>query len=201
MLNFSISLSATVAAISIGATVVNADFSPYQIDSYGNYLKDNNSNCIRTGNWSKDNPIEKCGDQMPKPEPVAEVTPLPVPAPVDEPVVLTGSAVFKSGSSFLTPEGKTELEKMATELEFADIASIQVIGHADSSGPEKFNQELSEKRAAAVSDALLADGVIPQSLESRGMGETQPIADNSTPEGRAKNRRVEININALKNND
>jgi OOP family OmpA-OmpF porin len=194
MRNFKLSLGVVVAAMSMGTAVADTDLSPYWVDSYGNYVRDSNNNCIRTSSWPKDNPVAECGDNMP--EPVATVAPQATPALV--PVVLSGSAVFESGSNALTPESEKEVKQMASELESADIASIQVIGHTDSTGPEEFNQKLSEKRAAAVRDALIADGINPDIVESRGMGESQPVADNSTSQGRAKNRRVEININASK---
>jgi OmpA-OmpF porin, OOP family len=67
---------------------------------------------------------------------------------------------------------------------------VEVIGHTDSTGPEAYNQQLSERRAQAVADYLASKGV--SNLSIKGMGESQPVADNATREGRAMNRRVEI---------
>lgn len=201
MRSINASLSIIVAAILIGTSSAEADLSPYWVDSYGNYVRDSSGSCVRTSSWPKDNPVAECGDKVAEPEPVAtaeEPAPVEVSVPEPEPVVVKGSAGFESGSNSLTPEGKAEINRMAKELETADIASIVIIGHTDSSGPEEFNLKLSEKRAEAVREELIADGIDPNIVEARGMGETQPIADNSTVEGRAKNRRVEINVNASK---
>jgi outer membrane protein OmpA-like peptidoglycan-associated protein len=71
---------------------------------------------------------------------------------------------------------------------------VDVIGHTDSTGSEAYNQTLSESRASAVANYLNAEGVLQERLLVRGMGERYPVADNSTPEGRQLNRRVEIGI-------
>ena len=73
--------------------------------------------------------------------------------------------------------------------------SIKVIGHTDSVGSDEYNQALSERRASSVAAYLLSQGLAPNKLTSEGKGESQPVADNETDEGRAKNRRVELHIN------
>ncbi|MNL60740.1 Outer membrane porin F precursor [compost metagenome] len=77
----------------------------------------------------------------------------------------------------------------------ADVVSIKVIGHTDSVGSDSYNQGLSERRASSVAEYVLSQGVAPNKLTSEGKGESQPVADNETEEGRAKNRRVELHIN------
>ena len=102
---------------------------------------------------------------------------------------------FKLNSNELTPESKAVLDKVAASLKSrSDIKGVQVIGHTDSTGAASYNQMLSEKRAKAVADYLVSQGVDSGSLSSKGMGESQPIADNGTAEGRAKNRRVELQV-------
>jgi len=71
---------------------------------------------------------------------------------------------------------------------------IEIIGHTDSTGPEDYNQRLSELRARVVADWLIRNGINSKRIKAIGKGESEPIADNSTPEGRAKNRRTEIRI-------
>jgi OOP family OmpA-OmpF porin len=70
--------------------------------------------------------------------------------------------------------------------------TLHVIGHTDSTGPEEHNQGLSERRAAAVAGWLIEQGIPESRITTSGMGESQPVADNSTREGRAMNRRVEV---------
>lgn len=79
----------------------------------------------------------------------------------------------------------------ATLIEYPKTA-VDVVGHASSDGDDAYNQQLSERRAASVQTYLTNSGVQSVRLQAIGMGETQPIADNSTQEGRAANRRVEI---------
>ena len=71
---------------------------------------------------------------------------------------------------------------------------IQINGHTDNSGKPADNIRLSEDRARSVTSYLIAKGIAPARLSSKGWGDTQPIADNSTPEGRAKNRRTELKV-------
>jgi len=75
---------------------------------------------------------------------------------------------------------------------------VDVTGHADSTGTDAYNQELSERRAMAVGSVLINNGVARERLVASGQGETQPIADNATAEGRARNRRVEIKLKAVR---
>ncbi|MBC5830880.1 OmpA family protein [Vibrio metschnikovii] len=86
------------------------------------------------------------------------------------------------------------LADVASVLNTDSHAQAIVVGHADSTGPASYNQKLSEQRAQAVVDKLMEFNVTPTQVEWRGQGESQPIADNNTAEGRAKNRRVEVTL-------
>lgn len=102
---------------------------------------------------------------------------------------------FELNSNVLTGESQGVLDEVATSLKSrSDISGIQVVGHTDSSGAAAYNQSLSEKRAKAVADYLVSQGVDGSRLSSKGMGESQPIADNGTTEGRLSNRRVELQV-------
>jgi len=99
---------------------------------------------------------------------------------------------FAFDSAELTAEDKAELDRVAarlTELEFVDGTAT---GHTDDVGEEAYNQKLSERRAQAVVDYLAAKGVAAGRITAIGMGETKPLVDNATEEGRAQNRRVTI---------
>ena len=110
-------------------------------------------------------------------------------------VTLSGSVLFASGKSKLLPAASSRLRQVADALVAGDPDSTFVVeGHTDSTGSPTRNQRLSEDRARAVRDFLVSRGVPADRIEAQGMGSTQPVADNSTPEGRANNRRVEIVI-------
>ena len=92
------------------------------------------------------------------------------------------------------PQFQSTLNEVAQTLAQYQQTYIDVLGHTDSTGSDAYNQSLSERRARSVADYLAARGVAPQRMATRGFGETQPIADNSTEYGRAQNRRVEIKV-------
>ncbi len=101
---------------------------------------------------------------------------------------------FEFASSDLLPESYPELDRVAQLLKrYPDIV-VEIAGHTDSIGSDAYNQRLSEARARSVRQYLIKKGISPDRLVARGYGEKQPIADNSTEEGRALNRRVEIRI-------
>lgn len=101
---------------------------------------------------------------------------------------------FRSGSATLTGVGNRTLEEIARVLKEDPSLKFQVQGHTDSVGGAAINQALSEARANSVKDALARLGVAPGRMTARGFGATQPVADNSTDEGRARNRRIAFSI-------
>ncbi|KAB0497363.1 OmpA family protein [Pseudomonas lini] len=138
-----------------------------------------------------DTPVEHHG--CPLPQYPASVK--PVETPVSEVITLNGNVLFAYNQSDLMPEARSELDSLMAKLQNADVASIKVIGHTDSQGSDAYNQKLSERRASSVAAYLLSQGLAPDKLTSEGRGESQPVADNDTEEGRAQNRRVELHIN------
>lgn len=108
----------------------------------------------------------------------------------------TGKAVlyinFDSGRSTIKEDSKPIIEQISELLESNPEIGLSIEGHTDSQGDNAANQKLSESRAQAVVDAIVATGIKSDRLSSKGYGEGQPVADNSTEEGRAKNRRVEL---------
>jgi len=93
----------------------------------------------------------------------------------------------------LSPKAKMNLDENLQRLSKQGDLSIVILGHADSTGPEEYNQKLSEQRAQAVYDYFASRGVSPERMKTLGYGESHPVADNSTAQGRALNRRAEIN--------
>ncbi len=110
-------------------------------------------------------------------------------------IILSMSDIlFDVGKASLTPTLKTNLAKIAGILTVYKEAEVIVEGHTDNQGSEDLNQKLSEKRAANVLDFMVTLGIGPQRLKAMGYGFTKPVAENSTAEGRKKNRRVDLII-------
>jgi len=102
---------------------------------------------------------------------------------------------FAFDSAQLSNEAQTILKRLAGQINQASgVSSVMVTGHTDSQGSDAYNQRLSERRAKSVADYLVGEGVPAGVIHMSGMGESQPVADNSTEDGRARNRRVEIEV-------
>ncbi len=99
---------------------------------------------------------------------------------------------FEVKSYALTREGEALLDEISAALEAVPAVRVRITGHTDSQGSHEENQVLSELRAQAVLDYLVAKGADPGRFETVGLGESQPIADNNTADGRARNRRIEF---------
>ncbi|MGE5189376.1 MAG: OmpA family protein [Gemmatimonadota bacterium] len=109
-------------------------------------------------------------------------------------VALPSGILFDVNKDVVKPEAKTSLAKAAEVLVKYPDTYITVEGHTDSTGSAQYNQDLSERRADRVRDVLVQYGVPPARLSVKGYGETDPIADNATEEGRQANRRVQLEI-------
>ena len=101
---------------------------------------------------------------------------------------------FDTNSAALKPESKTELNKLVSFIKSNAIVKLEIGGHTDNVGDDKANMILSDKRAKSVCDYLITSGIEASRLVSKGYGETKPVAENTTEEGKAKNRRTEITI-------
>ncbi len=110
-------------------------------------------------------------------------------------IVNMSDVLFDTASYTLRPGAREKLAKVSGIVLAHPGLNLQVEGHTDSVGNDGFNQQLSEHRAASVRDFLLDQGLVPSSISARGFGKTQPVAANETPEGRQRNRRVEIVVN------
>jgi outer membrane protein OmpA-like peptidoglycan-associated protein len=108
-------------------------------------------------------------------------------------ITLSGQVLFRTDKAELLPGAEAKLDEVARALTQQDRnARIVVEGHTDSRGGEAYNLDLSTQRAETVRDYLSAHGVAVDRIEAKGLGESQPVGNNSTAEGRANNRRVEI---------
>jgi outer membrane protein OmpA-like peptidoglycan-associated protein len=136
---------------------------------------------------------EEAPPPPPAAKPAPKPAPAPAPAPVEEKIVLRG-VNFDFDKADIRPDAAVILDEAASILNDNPGRSVSVAGHTDSVGADAYNQGLSERRAAAVKDYLVGKGVDGSRLTTSGFGESSPIAANDTADGRALNRRVELNL-------
>ncbi len=173
--------------------------SPYAVDAGRALVRNSTGLCYRTGYWSLESaastkvvgsefpagcycdkgllPRETC---EPKPVAVAPAAPaptpvVPVPMPVPEKVTIPAKALFDFDKSKLSNEGKDTLKALADQLKSLNLESVTATGHTDRIGTEKYNQKLSERRAAAVKAFLIEQGVDSTKVFEEGKGESQPV--------------------------
>jgi len=166
--------------------------SGYVGDSQKHYITHSTGDCVRTGHWKKEDQTVDCGLV-----PVAKKAPPPPPAaPTYEKFTLAAEALFDHDKSVVKQAGKDALHALDNKIKSkgATVVDIDVIGHTDSDGSEEYNQALSIRRANAVKDFMVSEGIDASIIDVSGKGELSPIADNRTREGRALNRRVEVHV-------
>ncbi len=129
----------------------------------------------------------------PTPAPRA-AEPKPAPKPVAEKVTFAADVLFDFDKSVIKPEGKAKLDDLSNKIRGINLEVVIAIGHTDSIGTDEYNQKLSVRRAESVKAYLVSKGVEPNRIYTEGKGEKQPVATNKTAEGRAKNRRTEIEV-------
>jgi OOP family OmpA-OmpF porin len=113
---------------------------------------------------------------------------------VSEKLTFASDNTFDTGRAELKGDARAKLDDLAGKLRGVNLEVIIVVGHTDSVGSAAANQRLSVRRAEAVKKYLVEKGIEPNRIYTEGKGATQPIADNKTAEGRAKNRRVEVEV-------
>jgi OOP family OmpA-OmpF porin len=163
-------------------------------------------NCVRTGFWTPGDAFPGCDAPLEAPKVVAPApapaqaapapapAPAPVPAPTSEKVTFAADTFFDFDKAVLKADGKAKLDDMTSKLKDINLEVIIAVGHTDSVGSDKYNQKLSVRRAEAVKAYLVSKGIEANRVYTEGKGEKQPVADNKTSAGRAKNRRVEIEV-------
>jgi OOP family OmpA-OmpF porin len=135
-----------------------------------------------------------------KAAPAAPAKPAAPQPPAATKVTYAADAFFDFNKSVLKPAGKAKLDDLAGKIKGINLEVIIAVGHTDSVGSDAYNQKLSVKRAESVKAYLVSKGVEKNRVYTEGKGEKQPVADNKTTEGRAKNRRVEIEVVGTRSN-
>ena len=173
--------------------------------------------CWKTTDWTPEKAAAPCDAvrrvEAPVPPPVAVAPPAPAPTPlvvappapppVIEQISLSSDVLFQFDKAELRPEGREKLDEISDRLKGADVQQIVAIGHADRIGSDKYNKELSEKRAAAVKDYLAQKGVDQNRVRSEGRGESEPVTGDQCKGSKANakliaclqpDRRVDIEV-------
>lgn len=161
--------------------------------------------CWRDANWTPATAHPDCDGAL-KAVPVLAAKPVVKPAVIDNtprpeparPLVVKRSyaadTFFDFDKSVIKPEGKAKLDELVTLINRISLEVIIAVGHTDSVGTDAYNQKLGQRRADAVRAYLVSQGIDPKRVYTESQGELKPIADNRTAVGRARNRRVEIEV-------
>ena len=199
-------------AMALAAGTAWANVTPNLQDASGKAVKDGSGACVVT----QGQVLPECAGTKPAPaapaKPAEPAAPAPTPAPAPKPaepakpaptsvrqsVVIQADALFDFDKSVVRPDGKRSIDEALAKIRGVDLEMVIATGHTDSIGTERYNQRLSERRAAAVKEYLVSKGIASSKVTTIGKGESQPVATNKTAEGRQKNRRVDIEFKGVK---
>tara|TARA_E500000331_G_scaffold335428_1_gene361534 strand:+ start:194 stop:868 length:675 start_codon:yes stop_codon:yes gene_type:complete len=186
--------------------------SGFAFDSNVNVIHDDFGNCVRSGSPSQKEIKDKCGfnkfvsdeqtdlskvdDELAVDSEIEDITPS---NDSNDQTISTSEKIsteikFNFDQHIITKSAKLQLDNFIQRAEKVAFRMINILGHADSLGGTNYNIQLSVKRAKSVENYLTNNGVTKNKITSTGLGESKPIADNGTREGRAQNRRVFIEL-------
>jgi OOP family OmpA-OmpF porin len=182
-------------ALALAAVTASGAASAQTVNNWRNafgtvWKNGTNELCWRDAFWTPATGIPGC-DGVPVAQAAA---PKAAPTPMANKVVFNADTFFDFDKATLKPEGRRLLDQVAQQAQGIDLETIIAVGHTDSIGSVAYNQKLSERRAASVKSYLVTRGIDANRVYTEGKGKSQPVATNKTREGRAKNRRVEIEI-------
>ena len=216
-LNKVASLFASATLVAMASTAI-AQTTPTGADNWVSgsglpWKNGSNELCWRDANWTPATANAACDGALkpppppppvpappppapaPAPAPVAPPAPVVVPAaPVSEKVTFAADAFYDTGKSVLKSDAKAKLDDLVSKTAGMNLEVIIAVGHTDSDGSDSMNQKLSVARAESVKTYLVSKGIEANRVYTEGKGEKSPVADNKTKEGKAKNRRVEIEV-------
>jgi OOP family OmpA-OmpF porin len=180
-------LALAIAAFSASGAASAQTVDNWQTPYGGAVMNGTNELCWRDSFWTPATGLPGCDGV-----PVAQQT--PVVAPTASKVVLNADTFFDFDKATLKPAGRQVLDQVAAQAQSLNLETVIAVGHTDSIGTEQYNMGLSQRRANTVKNYLVSKGIDANRIYAEGKGEAQPIASNKTREGRAQNRRVEIEI-------
>jgi len=209
-----VAAAAALIAVSPASYAQKADPSKgsgYVVGAEQNVVKNGFGQCWRTGYFTPAMAIAGCDDDLlpkpapapapapkvappPPPPPAPKPPPPPPPAPTSEKVTFAAEALFDFDKSVVKPEGRARLDDLVGKIKGITLEVVIAVGHTDAIGTDAYNQRLSVRRAEAVKAYLVSKGIPANRIYTEGKGKKQPVADNRTAAGRAKNRRVEVEV-------
>jgi OOP family OmpA-OmpF porin len=194
-------LAALVATAALATAAVAQNVDNWR-NASGDAWKNASGQCWRNASWTPATAAKDCDGAVaapavaapPAPAPRAASAPAAAQAPAASKVTYAADTFFDFDKSVLMPAGKAKLDDLVGKVKGINLEVIIAVGHTDSVGNDAYNQKLSVRRAEAVKAYLVTKGIEKNRIYTEGKGEKQPVADNMTKEGRAKNRRVEIEV-------
>jgi OOP family OmpA-OmpF porin len=172
----------------------------YVVDSSGQFVRDGQGQCVRTGSWTSQDVVPECGGPA-KAEEKKAVEMAPPPAgpkpPAMAAITLETDALFDFNKSTLKPEGKAKIDDLIGKMKaHPEIESILATGHADRIGSDKYNMALSDRRVKAVKAYMVSKGVEASRIETVAKGESEPVVSCKEVKG-AENRHNKALIKCL----
>jgi OmpA-OmpF porin, OOP family len=186
-------LAAFVATAALATAAMAQNVDNWR-NASGDVWKNSTGLCWRDANWTPATAAPGCDGAV-----AAPAAPKAAPAPAAQKpaaakVTYAADTFFDFDKSVVKPAGKAKLDDLIAKVKGINLEVIIAVGHTDSVGSDAYNQKLSVRRAEAVKAYLVSKGIEKNRIYTEGKGEKQPVADNKTKEGRAKNRRVEIEV-------
>lgn len=183
----------------------------YVIDQRGNVVKSGTGLCWRTGYWTPADANLECDSELvpklaaadPVPAPAVARAPAAAPVPVAQRISLDADTLFDFDKSVLRPAGRAALDEFVAKTKDIEPETITAVGHTDRFGSEKYNQLLSERRAASVKAYLVSKGMDANRIHTEGKGETMPVTKAGECKGKKSakviaclqpDRRVDIDV-------
>jgi OOP family OmpA-OmpF porin len=198
-------LAAFVATAALATAAVAQNVDNWR-NASGDVWKNSTGLCWRDANWTPATAAPGCDGAVAAPAPAPVVAPAPRAAAPAAPVAAASKVTYAADAFFdfdkavVKPAGKTKLDDLVSKVKGINLEVIIAVGHTDSVGSDAYNQKLSVRRAEAVKAYLVSKGIEKNRIYTEGKGEKQAVASNVTSEGRAKNRRVEIEVVGTRKN-
>ncbi len=186
-------LAAFVATAALATAAVAQNVDNWR-NSTGDVWKNSTGDCWRDSNWTPATAAPGCGAAAPAAPKAA------APVAAASKVTYAADAFFDFDKAVVKPAGKAKLDDLVAKIKGINLEVVIAVGHTDSIGSDAYNQKLSVRRAEAVKAYLVSKGIEKNRVYTEGKGEKQPVASNKTKEGRAKNRRVEIEVVGTRKN-